>query len=122
MIALQTAFALLILGIIYASFLTMHDFVLQTVTQWEELGVPFHTPNDLGSTIVNQTQRVGMANLVIVAATIILATILFSYVIARVALTPMRNSLSSRTRFIGNIAHELRKPRSIIRMNTELAL
>lgn len=63
-----------------------------------------------------------MSNLVIVAAIIIIATILFSYVITRVALDPMRNSLSSQKRFIGNIAHELRNPLSIIKMNTELAL
>jgi signal transduction histidine kinase len=121
-IALQTAFALLILGIIFVSFLRMHDLVSQTIAQWEKLGVPFHSPNDLGSTIMSETQRIGMINLVVVAAIIILATILFNYVITRIALTPMRNSLSSQKRFIGNIAHELRNPLSIIKMNTELAL
>ena len=113
-IALQTAFAVIILAIDYISFVSFRNYVSDLVT--------LHSPNDLGLTIVEQTQRVGIFNLAIVAAIIILATILFSYVIARVALAPMRNSLSSQKRFIGNIAHELRNPLSIIKMNTELAL
>lgn len=54
-------------------------------------------------------------------ALIILASV-FGYFSARYALQPTRMSLEYQKRFIGNIAHELRTPLSIIRTNTEVAL
>ncbi len=53
---------------------------------------------------------------------IILTTVLFGYVIARVTLTPARNALASQKQFIGNIAHELRTPLAVIKTNTEVSL
>lgn len=49
-------------------------------------------------------------------------TIIFSYVIARITLSPVRNALESQKQFIGNVAHELRTPLSTIKTNTEVAL
>ncbi|MES2014339.1 MAG: HAMP domain-containing sensor histidine kinase [Patescibacteria group bacterium] len=48
--------------------------------------------------------------------------IVFGYLIARIALAPTRNALTSQKRFIGNVAHELRTPLSIIKTNTEVHL
>jgi len=48
--------------------------------------------------------------------------VIFGYLAARYALDPTRQSLSYQKRFIGNIAHELRTPLSIIRMHSEVAL
>lgn len=50
------------------------------------------------------------------------ATIAFGFLLTRVALSPTRNALSSQKQFIGNIAHELRTPLSIIKTNTEVTL
>lgn len=50
------------------------------------------------------------------------ATLAFGYFLTRVALVPTRNALASQKQFIGNIAHELRTPLSIIKTNTEIAL
>ncbi|OHB18556.1 MAG: hypothetical protein A2854_00285 [Parcubacteria group bacterium RIFCSPHIGHO2_01_FULL_56_18] len=50
------------------------------------------------------------------------ATVAFGYLLTRVALSPTRNALSSQKQFIGNIAHELRTPLSIIKTNTEVTL
>jgi signal transduction histidine kinase len=46
----------------------------------------------------------------------------FGYLAARFALSPTRNSLEYQKRFIGNVAHELRTPLSVIRTSTEVAL
>lgn len=52
----------------------------------------------------------------------ILVTLVFSFVIARVALKPARTSLLAQKRFIGDIAHELRTPLSVIKTNSEVTL
>lgn len=53
---------------------------------------------------------------------LIVLALMFGYLSARYALRPTRNSLEYQKRFIGNLAHELRTPLSIIRTNTEVAL
>ncbi len=50
------------------------------------------------------------------------ATITFGFLLTRVALSPTRHALASQKQFIGNIAHELRTPMSVIKTNTEVAL
>lgn len=52
----------------------------------------------------------------------VVLAIMFGYLSARYALRPTRNSLEYQKRFIGNLAHELRTPLSIIRTNSEVAL
>lgn len=51
-----------------------------------------------------------------------LLTIFFGFLAARFALWPTKNSLTFQKRFIGNMAHEVRTPLSIIKTNTEVAL
>lgn len=51
-----------------------------------------------------------------------LITLGFSYLIAKITLTPARNALQSQKRFISDIAHELRTPLSVIKTNSEVAL
>lgn len=55
-------------------------------------------------------------------AVLALLSLVFGILSARYALGPTRNSLEHQKRFIGNLAHELRTPLSIIRTNTEVAL
>jgi signal transduction histidine kinase len=47
---------------------------------------------------------------------------LFGYIISYIALKPTRDALASQKQFIGNVAHELRTPLSIIKTNIEVAL
>ncbi|MDB5244136.1 MAG: cell wall metabolism sensor histidine kinase WalK [Parcubacteria group bacterium] len=55
-------------------------------------------------------------------AIIVISTAIFVYLITRLALAPARNALEAQKQFIGNIAHELRTPLSVIKTNTEVAL
>ncbi len=55
-------------------------------------------------------------------AIVVVSTAIFVYLITRLALAPARNALEAQKQFIGNIAHELRTPLSVIKTNTEVAL
>jgi len=50
------------------------------------------------------------------------ATIIFNYTIALFTFKPIGNALNLQKRFIGNVAHELRTPLSLLKTNTEVAL
>ncbi|MES2225988.1 MAG: HAMP domain-containing sensor histidine kinase [Patescibacteria group bacterium] len=76
----------------------------------------------INGALANAFQNVRYETLGGVLLVLITLTVLFGFLAARYALSPTRNSLEYQKRFIGNIAHELRTPLSIIRTNTEVAL
>ncbi len=54
-------------------------------------------------------------------ALVILLAILTGFTVSRLALGPIRHAFEMQKRFISGIAHELRTPLSILRMNNEIA-
>lgn len=54
-------------------------------------------------------------------ALVILFAILTGFTVSRLALAPIRQAFAMQKRFISGIAHELRTPLSILRMNNEIA-
>ena len=72
--------------------------------------------------IVENLEYLKDRNFVLIAAGIALLTAIFGYLLARLTLAPTRNALESQKIFIGNVAHELRTPLSIIKTNTEVTL
>ncbi len=119
---LHTAFAVVILGLVGASFTLLYHDLSAAVAEGISEGLGGSSPASLGASIAQELHRVKTQNLLTIIAVIILTTILFGYIIARITLAPARNALESQKQFIGNIAHELRTPLSVIKTNTEVAL
>ena len=79
------------------------------------------SPNSTSS-VIEYLGSMRTRTIVLGAAAVILVTTVFTYVIARIALSPTRNALASQKQFIGNVAHELRTPLAVSKTNLEVAL
>jgi len=122
-IALQIAFALFFLGVIGITATRLYTDASAAVSQGiSDTLQPDSTPAAIGSSVVAQLEYLRSQTVVLAVGAIIVVTIIFSYVIGRMALSPVKNALESQKQFIGNVAHELRTPLSIIKTNTEVAL
>lgn len=77
---------------------------------------------EASETTVSQLNEVRTSYMLVTGGVMVAATLLFGYIAARIALVPTRNALNAQKQFIGNIAHELRTPLSILRANNEIAL
>lgn len=112
-VALHVAFAIVILAVVGTTFeLLRHDIASILFT---EMGAS-------ATAIIQHIDGVRVQEFQTVAIVIFLMTGLFGYIIGRITLAPARNALESQKQFIGNIAHELRTPLSVIKTNTEVAL
>lgn len=123
-IALQVSFVILILILIGFSFSYLYSDITKTIFIEIINNVNVSsttTPYALNSILSGFDYLIGRHLLVIIII-IILVTSLFGYLVALITLIPARNSLKIQKQFIGNIAHELRTPLSIIKTNLEVAL
>jgi signal transduction histidine kinase len=121
-VALQAAYALIILSLVAISFSLLYHDVSRAILDGISAGLSGDNPASLGSTIVGQIQQSKAHNLTIITSVIVATAAVFGYIAARVTLLPTRNALHAQKQFIGNIAHELRTPLSVIKTNTEVAL
>lgn len=123
-IALQVVFALLIMSAIGGALTFLYQSALaSTIAHIQESILNGSTnPTALGQLAVGQLDAVNAKTLWIIIMSGFVITILFGYIVTRIALGPTREALTSQKQFIGNIAHELRTPLSTIKMNTEVTL
>ncbi len=74
---------------------------------------------NMTSAAFSEVPSIDIAVIVVVVSVVIL---IFGIAIAVIALRPTRDALASQKQFIGNVAHELRTPLSIVKTNIEVAL
>lgn len=120
-IALQIAFAIILSVFVAISFNYFYKDILQTVLDGLVAGIK-KGGNVNVTDIVNAVQIVKANNFFSFFAITLAITLLFSYIIAKITLTPTRGAFSSQKRFVSDIAHELRTPLSIIKTNSEVLL
>lgn len=122
-IALLASFSVAMLVLVAMSVSFLYQDTSNVILEGIERSVTTpSSPDAVSVNIATKMDHLSNRNTLIVIATILIITIAFGYLVARIALTPTRNALQSQKQFIGNIAHELRTPLSTIKTNTEVAL
>jgi signal transduction histidine kinase len=120
-VALQGGFVLFLLLVMWLSFQffqqNVSDTLISGVMQQIASGNAPHA-----GILLEKIRDVESKNIVIVSSIIILITLLFGYIVAKLTLVHTRSALVSQKQFVGNIAHELRTPLSILKTNAEVAL
>lgn len=122
-VGLQLAFACFMLAVVgvIASHL-YHDASAAVVQGIQSTLTGNSTPASVGDTVIAQLSSMRSRTVLIAGGAIILVTAAFTYIIARLALSPTRSALQSQKQFIGNVAHELRTPLAVGKTNIEVAL
>ncbi|MBI2612372.1 HAMP domain-containing histidine kinase [Candidatus Kaiserbacteria bacterium] len=122
-VALQIVFAVLLLLIVgLAATSLYHDASAALSRGIEQVLTSPSNPEAVGHSVAEELSTMRMRTVTWAAIAVVAVTVFLSYLIARVALSPTRNALESQKQFIGNVAHELRTPLSVIKTNTEVAL
>jgi signal transduction histidine kinase len=121
-LGLQALFAVLILGVIAIAFNVLSNEVSSAIVSSIGETISHSAADTVGSRIAEETRQIRLENVGLLAAFIIISTIVFGYIISRITLSPARGALAAQKQFIGNIAHELRTPLSVIKTNSELTL
>ena len=121
-IALRIAFGLVILGLVGTSFSLLYHDITGAILEGIQAGSEASSPEILAQAIVGKIQSVRTNTMLEITGAIVVTTIIFGWIVARVTLAPARNALSAQKQFIGNIAHEIRTPLSVIKTNTEVTL
>jgi len=120
-IALQVLFMLLILVLVGVGFSVLYKDVSTNLLEGLMMGIAGNATTT-SIAIVENLEYLKDQNFILISAGIAFSTAIFGYLLTRLTLAPTQNALESQKQFIGNVAHELRTPLSIIKTNTEVTL
>lgn len=121
-IALQVLYSLILIVLVAISFGYLYRDLSNALISGIREGIENNNIVAAGPTIAEELEYIRTKSLTTIVSIAVLLTVLFGYIVARITLAPTRNALSAQKQFIGNIAHELRTPLSVIKTNTEVAL
>ncbi|MEK7601449.1 MAG: HAMP domain-containing sensor histidine kinase [Patescibacteria group bacterium] len=122
-VVLQGAFALFLLAVVGVIATQLYHDASTAVTEGIANALtPNSSPASVGDTIIAQLDYTRSRTVIVALTSVLFVTAVFTYIITRMALQPTRKALESQKQFIGNVAHELRTPLSIIKTNTEVRL
>ncbi len=122
-IVLQAAFGLVLLGLVAVFFNALYKQIGEAIIDGVRGGVGSQTtPDVLSAAIVARIEEIRSSNFLTISFIFVAATVVCGWLVGRVTLTPARNALSAQKQFIGNIAHEIRTPLSVVKTNTEVTL
>ena len=122
-IVLQCAFGLVLLGLVAVFFNALYHQIGEAILSGIASGIGNKSsPEILSSAIVARIEEIRTSNFLMISLIFFGATGLCGWLVARVTLSPARNALAAQKQFIGNIAHEIRTPLSVIKTNTEVTL
>src|SRR3989344_1715723 len=122
-IVLQSAFGLVLLGLVAVFFNALYRQIGDAILSGISSGIGNKSsPEVLSTAIVTRIEEIRTSNFLTISLIFVAATALCGWIVARVTLSPARNALSAQKQFIGNIAHEIRTPLSVIKTNTEVTL
>lgn len=121
-IVLQVTFGLVLLGLVAVFFNLLYQQIGEAILRGIADGIGSKTPEVVSNTIVSQIEQIRSSNFLSISLIFFAATALCGWIVARVTLSPARSALTSQKQFIGNIAHEIRTPLSVVKTNTEVTL
>ncbi|HYD93250.1 MAG TPA: HAMP domain-containing sensor histidine kinase [Candidatus Paceibacterota bacterium] len=122
-VLLQVVFTLILTFLALASLNFLYQGTVQgLITAIVESVASGSSPTLDSISIAANLEYEKQKNMVLTATTILMAAAIFGWLVTKIALVPTKNALESQKQFVGNIAHELRTPLSIIKTNTEVIL
>ncbi len=128
-VVLQISFALVIVALISFSSIEINQSIDQTIREGiheavRSNGISTVSPAVLAAIdrSIDTVQTIRFERIEVIVMIILVLAIIFSAVVSGITLAPARNALTTQKQFIGNIAHELRTPLSVIKTNSEIML